>query len=356
MDESHEEVPLTFSQRFGMFLGQSISFNALVWLFFIVNMLNYIERSIIPGCSIEMEEFVSATISDNPDTFLGLLQSSFIFGFCIACIIFGYCVSLKSPFLIVCIGLIVWFLASILSGIAWNYWVLLVARLFSGVGEAAFQIVVPAFIDDFAPKTLIGTAMARLYMAIPVGTAVGYALSGFVAEHYSWRLMYLATAPLMIPFIIILWYYPLDHLKELHNASDELCEDKDEIPEKVDNSDSDSVTVVKNPVLRSVGKMLITPVFLLAVFGEAAAVFISTGFTSFGTIFLKNLHMFETETMSALVVGCLGCLAGVIGAYIGGNSLDVLMRLRDSYSPLYNYYTHLFLYDIIIHFSFIAFL
>lgn len=361
MDSNIGDVKLSYSQRFSNYLGEKVTYGTLVWIFLIINMLNYIERSIIPGSSIEMEEFVSKTIHDSPDTFLGLLQSAFIFGFSVACIIFGYCVSLKSPFFVVVIGLIVWFAASILSGIAWNYWILLIARLFSGVGEAAFQIVVPAFIDDYSPKTLVGTAMSRLYMAIPVGTALGYAISGFVAEHFSWRIMYLATAPLMLPFIFIIYYYPLECLEGLKEPNESLCPDTDQ---EVDPTEKqvDSQTIPKEekyPIMKAVFKMLITPTFILAVLGEAIAVFISTGFTSFGTIFLKNLHMFETETVSALVVGCLGCLAGMIGAMFGGYSLDFLMKLRDSYTSLYNYYTHLFMFvflcDSFIHrFSLIA--
>ena len=201
-------------QRFQEYLGRTLSFNKIVWLFFYVNMLNYIERFIISGSAVEIEEFVEQSVHGSKDTFLGLLQSAFILGFSIACIIFGYVVKSDSPFSIVCIGLLVWTVASLASGLAFNYWMLLFARLFSGVGEAAFQIVVPTFIDDFSPKDHVGTSMSRLYMAIPVGTAVGYGLSGFVAEYFSWRIMFLVSAPLMIPFIVVLHYYPISVLRD----------------------------------------------------------------------------------------------------------------------------------------------
>lgn len=332
--EENANSELSLNQRIANYIGSRIKYKHLVWLFFFINLLNYIERSIISGCSIEMEEFVKQTIHDSPDTFLGLLQSAFIFGFSVACIIFGYCVSIKSPFLIVSMGLSVWFIASMLSGIAWNYWVLLIARLFSGVGEAAFQIVVPAFIDDYSPKTLVGTAMSRLYMAVPVGIALGYAISGFVAEHYSWRIMFLVSAPLMLPFIFILYYYPTSQLEKVHEENINFTEKED---------DQDLATKSKL-VLKAVGRMLVTPTFLLAVFGEASAVFISIGFNSFSTIFLTNLHMFETETMCALVVGCLGCVSGIIGALLGGYTIDLLLKKRSHSSPLDTYYLHLLLY------------
>ena len=93
--------------------------------------------------------------------------------------------------------------------------------------------------------------------------------------------------------------------------------------------------------------MLTTPSFMLAVLGEAVAVFISTGFTSFGTIFLLNLKMFDTETVSSLVVGVLACCSGIVGATLGGYTLDSILHLRDSFSDLYNYYCHLFLFGFV---------
>lgn len=90
--------------------------------------------------------------------------------------------------------------------------------------------------------------------------------------------------------------------------------------------------------------MIRTPTFILAVFGEAIAVFISTGFTSFGNIFLVNLHMFESESISSMMIGLVGCMAGIVGASLGGITLNWVMKLRDSYTDLFNYYSHLTLY------------
>ena len=143
MDSTQEVKKPPVMQRFREFLGRKLSFNRIVWLFFYVNMLNYIERFIISGSAVEIEEFVEQSVHGSKDTFLGLLQSAFILGFSIACIIFGYVVKSDSPFTIVCIGLLVWTVASLASGLAFNYWMLLFARLFSGVGEAAFQLSFP---------------------------------------------------------------------------------------------------------------------------------------------------------------------------------------------------------------------
>ena len=361
MDTGDVNIRVSYSQQFRKYLGEKIHYKSLVWFFFLINMLNYLERSIIPGSVVEIRQFVENTVGHDPDTYVGLLQSSFILGFSVASVIFGFFVSLSSPFSVICIGLGVWVLATILSGCAWNYVSLFIARLFSGVGEAAFQIVVPAFIDDYSPKHLVGSAMSILYMAIPVGTALGYTLSGYIAEHYSWRIMYLVSGPIMIPFIIILLFYPIDSIAETESPLSLLIEEEydNSVDRKFDNDNnalmSRDVVALKSPeqekegegnrsstrgeeevtvsvsnsmdenpssskskvssrmILRGVGTMIVTPSFILAVIGEAACVFISSGFTSFGNVFLMELHMFSTESVSALVVGCTGCLAGIIG-------------------------------------------
>lgn len=323
---SHTNIPTPYSQKFREYLGNRIHYRSLLWIFFLINLLNYVERSIIPGSVMEIEEFVRRVIGHDPATFVGMLQSAFILGFSVACVVFGFFVSFQSPFSVICIGLGVWTVATVMSGCAWNYISMFIARLFSGVGEAAFQIVVPAFIDDYSPKDLVGSSMSILYMAIPVGTAIGYTLSGYIAEHYSWRIMYMITAPLMVPFLVILLFYPIDSISEDQNPSTPLCtenedsekhevtiKEKESVDGDSESKEEEKVEARSWVVLKGIGTMLITPTFLLAVIGEAGCVFISSGFTSFGNVFLMNLNLFSTESMSALVVGFTGCLAGVIG-------------------------------------------
>ena len=76
------------------------------------------------------------------------------------------------------IGVIVWSLASGASGLATGFWVLLVTRCFVGVGEAAYGPVAPAMLSDLYPERHRGKVMAWFYMAIPVGSALGFVIGG----------------------------------------------------------------------------------------------------------------------------------------------------------------------------------
>lgn len=99
------------------------------------------------------------------------LTGSFIGGYSVASISFGHLVHRYPPFKLMCVGLIIWVVAVVLSGLAPNFWVMVAARVLSGVGEASFQTVVPPYIDDNAPNNQRGLWLSAFYLAIPVGTA-----------------------------------------------------------------------------------------------------------------------------------------------------------------------------------------
>jgi len=56
-----------------------------------------------------------------------------------------------------------------------------------GVGEAGFGGVAPTLISDLFPKEKRGRMLAYFYVAIPVGSALGFLLGGYVGEHWGWR-------------------------------------------------------------------------------------------------------------------------------------------------------------------------
>jgi MFS family permease len=93
-------------------------------------------------------------------------------------------------------GVLLWSLATVASGLAAGYRSLLVARSFIGIGEAGFGAVSPTIISDLFPKERRGRMLAFFYVAIPVGSALGYLLGGLVGARYGWRAAFLlAGAP-----------------------------------------------------------------------------------------------------------------------------------------------------------------
>jgi MFS family permease len=68
-------------------------------------------------------------------------------------------------------------------------------RLFVGVGEGGYGPAAPAIISDFFPIESRGRVLSYFYVAIPVGSALGYVIGGFVTSHWGWQTSFFAVAP-----------------------------------------------------------------------------------------------------------------------------------------------------------------
>ncbi len=94
------------------------------------------------------------------------------------------------------ISLALWSGFTVLSGYARNYGLLAVARAGVGIGEAGCSPTAHSLLADYFPPQKRATALAIYSMGISIGTLLGMAIGGIVAEHYGWRTAFLvAGAP-----------------------------------------------------------------------------------------------------------------------------------------------------------------
>ena len=76
-----------------------------------------------------------------------------------------------------------------------------------GVGEASFGIFAPALLADFYSEARRNAALTIFNVAIPVGAALGYLAGGNIAEHYGWRMAFVASAvPGALIALLILFF------------------------------------------------------------------------------------------------------------------------------------------------------
>ncbi|WP_246327212.1 MFS transporter [Burkholderia guangdongensis] len=80
-----------------------------------------------------------------------------------------------------------WSLATLGCAIASNYHEMLVARLFVGVGEAAYGSVGIAVLMSLFPKSMRSTIAGGFTSAAAFGSVLGVSLSGIIATHVGWR-------------------------------------------------------------------------------------------------------------------------------------------------------------------------
>jgi MFS family permease len=114
----------------------------------------------------------------------------------IAAPVFGRLAERFSRWLLVGAGVVLWSLASGASGLASTFLMLLITRCFVGIGEAAYGPVAPTVISDLYPVKIRGRVLAWFYMAIPVGSALGYVLGEQLAQSsLGWRWAFYVVVP-----------------------------------------------------------------------------------------------------------------------------------------------------------------
>lgn len=162
---------------------------AALTLLLAINLFNYIDRQVLSAV-LPMLQLDAALFSPTDPWLnfkLGLLTSAFLVTYTIFSPVFGWYGDRGSRWTLVGIAVIVWSLASGASGLATAYLVLLLTRCLVGVGEAAYGPVAPSMLSDMFPVEDRGRVMARFYLAIPVGSALGFVVGGAVAGAFGWR-------------------------------------------------------------------------------------------------------------------------------------------------------------------------
>ena len=255
-----------------------------------VNLLNYIDRQVLfavfPLIKIDLRL---------SDTALGFLGSAFMLSYLLFAPLFGWLGDHWSRTKLAAGGLVIWSLATALAGLAPGYRTLLAARATVGVGEASFGTVSPGLIADFFPKERRGQILAWFYVAIPVGSALGYLLGGVLGQRYGWHAAFLLVG---VPGLLLA--IPIALLRTPPRGGDEA-------PIQVPNGkDSPGYAALfKN---RS---------FVCNTLGMAAMTFAIGGLAQWMPSFLYRVHAVDVAKGNTLF-GATTVLAGILGTLTGG--------------------------------------
>ncbi|MEZ5998152.1 MAG: MFS transporter [Hyphomonas sp.] len=97
---------------------------------------------------------------------------------------------------IISLALAIWSGMTALSGLAQNYWHLLLARMGVGVGEAGGTPPATSIISDLYPPKDRATALGVYTTGIGLGILAGFIIGGYVYELWGWRAaFFLAGVP-----------------------------------------------------------------------------------------------------------------------------------------------------------------
>lgn len=171
-----------------------------VVVLFAINILNFYDRN-APGALVEpmRKEF------HLNDTQIGLLGSAFIWLYAIIGVPLGRIADSWSRRKLLAWGVAVWASLTASAAFARSFLFLFFSRMGVGVGEAACAPTATSWLGDLFPPQKRSRVLAMFMLGVPVGGALGFFLSGPLAQAYGWRpAMVLAAVPavLLVPALL----------------------------------------------------------------------------------------------------------------------------------------------------------
>jgi len=264
-----------------------------------LNLLNYADRNVLYAVQpLVQDEFHLSK------TQIGYLTSAFLGFYMVAAPFVGPLADRYSRKLIIVFGAVFWSGLTLLTAVTHTYGELLVRHTLVGVGEATFVTIAPTFVVDLFSEDKRARILGVFYLAIPVGSAAGYLLGGYLAPIYGWRFpFYIAAAPGFVLALAVLL------LKE---------------PER-----GQFDTLKATPERRTILGLLHNRAFLTATLGMAAMTFSLGGIQVWMPQFLFSERHYSLERAN-LMFGLIVVVDGIVASLAGGWLGDYLLRRTKS--------------------------
>ena len=267
--------------RFGPALG---TFLLLISL----NLLNYIDRYILPGAQPLIQHEFHST-----DEQMGALTTAMFFFFMLAAPATGWMGDRMSRKPLIVAGAVLWSLATLATVWVHSYWMFYLRQAFVGIGEATFVVYAPTVLADFYPERERNRVLSIFYVAIPVGAALGYVAGGAMGSAWGWRTPFFICA---IPGLVIAALYMQFGREPVRGSSDHL----QSTPNR-----STVIGLFKNPA------------FLTSTMGLATLTFAIGGISAWMPTFLhRNAGL--SVAHASLTVGGITVIDGIGGTLVGG--------------------------------------
>src|SRR5947199_5099349 len=280
-----------------------------------VNLFNYLDRFILAAVVESLKRPFPEGLGLS-DTELGALATGFILVYMLTSPVFGTLGAAGGRPPLSAAGVAIWSVATALGGFARGFVSLFVARSTVGVGEAAYGTVSPALLADYFPVEQRGRVFAVFSAAIPIGSAAGYMLGGFVDSHLGWRAAFFVAG---VPGLLLAWL--TSRLFDPPRGAQE---------GGVAHAAGHGVALGRQ-ALAAYAALLRNVPYTLTVLGYAAYTF-ALGALAFWTPAFLERERGLAHTDATIQFGAIVVVTGFVGTFFGGWLGDRLLpRFRESY-------------------------
>jgi MFS family permease len=277
----------------------------------LVNLFNYLDRFVVSA----LVESLKASDMRLSDGQIGTLGTAFMVVYMVASPVFGTLGDRRGRPRLIAFGVLLWSVATALAGRATDFIHLFAARATVGIGEAAYGTIAPSLLSDFFPKSARGRVLSVFFMAIPVGSALGYILGGYVDHHYGWRAAFYVAG---LPGILLAL----------------LCLLVSDPPRGAQDGDADAEPSARpapgagpRSALAAYASLLSIPRFRFAVAGYTAYTFAIGALAFWVPAFLVRMRGVPKQD-ATVQFGIIAVATGFVGTFAGGWIGDRLQARR----------------------------
>jgi MFS transporter, Spinster family, sphingosine-1-phosphate transporter len=267
---------------------------SLLLVLTVINFLNYLDRYVLAA----VLEQVAGTL-DLSDSQSGLLGTVFMVVYMVFAPLGGYIGDRWNRNRLTAVAVALWSLATIGSGWVDDYGSLLTMRALVGIGEAGYATVAPAVIADLFRPAERGRRLALFYLAIPLGSALGYLLGGWVGHHFGWRAAFWVAGTPGLLFAVVAFM----------------------MPEPRRGSMDDGPLPAALPFVEGVRRVFRSPAWRLNTAGTTLMTFAMGGIAFWMPTYLQRVQQLDTATANTLFGG-VTVVAGLVGTILGGHLGD----------------------------------
>ena len=273
--------------------------NYVLGILVVVYTFNFIDRQIL---SILLESIKNDL--NLSDTSLGMLTG---FAFALFYATLGIPIAKYADYgnrrNLISLAIGVWSFMTALSGLAQNFFHLLIARIGVGIGEAGCSPPAHSMISDYFPANVRSTALGIYSLGIPFGIMFGLFAGGWINEYFGWRIAFFVVG---IPGILLAIIFRFT-VQEPKRGQAEGRADTKEQPS----------------IIETAKYLLSKKSFRHLAFGASLAAFVGYGAITWLPSFFQRSYGMQTGDVGWYLGLILG-IPGGLGIFLGGYLSDYL--------------------------------